>query len=73
MKRYYIHIILFMFLIQLYGCITEYEHTGIQSVTDIFVVEGTITNDTTLIKLSKTIALNSYFMGMNILLMQMCL
>lgn len=63
MKRYYIHIILFMFLIQLYGCITEYKHTGIQSVTDIFVVEGTITNDTTLIKLSKTIALNNYFMG----------
>jgi len=47
----------------MFGCITDYEHKGIQSIEDIFVVEGTITNDTTLIKLSKTVGIENYFMG----------
>ena len=36
------------------GCITEYEATGIDEVADILVVEGVITDDETIITLSRS-------------------
>ena len=38
----------------LFGCITEYEATGIDEVSDILVVEGFITDDESIITLSRS-------------------
>ena len=45
----------------IYSCITRYEQVGTEGYRDILVVEGIITNGTTVITLSKTIQLNDYF------------
>ena len=41
----------------LFGCITEYEPTGIDEIADILVVDGIITDDETCITLSRSINL----------------
>ena len=45
----------------IYGCITGYEQSGIEGYRDILIVEGIITNDTTIITLSKSIGINDRF------------
>ena len=45
----------------LYGCITPYEQSGIDPYQDLLVVDGVITNGTTVITLSKAIGLSAWF------------
>ncbi|MCD8185818.1 MAG: DUF4249 domain-containing protein [Rikenellaceae bacterium] len=39
------------------SCITEYEHPGVKSISGLLVVESTITNDTTFVRLSRSVEL----------------
>lgn len=48
----------FFFILFLCSCIEEYNHPGIDEIRDILVVEGTITCDSTLITLSRSVGLN---------------
>ncbi|MCD8193111.1 MAG: DUF4249 domain-containing protein [Tannerellaceae bacterium] len=56
---------LFIFpcLLALYGCIEEYEATGVSEVEGILIIEGTILPDSTEIKISKSIGLADSFTG----------
>ena len=45
----------------IYGCITQYEATGVEGLNRILVVEGFITDDITTIRLSKSIGLSERF------------
>ena len=56
MKTNIIFLKLCLFL-TLFGCITEYETTGIEEVEGILVVEGIITDEESIIKLSRSINL----------------
>ena len=52
---------LFLFLTLTVGCIMRYDQAGVEGYNDILVVEGIITNGTTVITLSKTVGLTDRF------------
>lgn len=49
--------ILFLFILFMSGCITEY-NADVDEISNLLVVEGIITDDTTVIKLSKSVGLS---------------
>ena len=57
-------VILFLIGLVFYGCITEYNPTGIEQLSDILVVEGIISDDETVITLSRSQGVMEYI-GIN--------
>ena len=60
MKKYKLQLSIITCLV-LFGCITEYEPKGIDEVAGILVVEGFITDDETVITLSRSVHLSDEF------------
>lgn len=48
----------FLFLVLFTSCITEYNASGVEEQSGLLVVEGFITNDTTVIKLKRSVGLS---------------
>lgn len=60
-RKIYIPLCCIMLLLQ--GCITDYSPSGIEEEKDLLIVEGAITNDQSVIKISRSIGLTESFTG----------
>lgn len=61
MKTYMKNGSIFLTLLLVLGlgsCIDEYEHSGLEDISGLLVIEGTITNDSTKIRLSRSVKLS---------------